>query len=92
MKQRIIGGLAAGLMTGTVMTAALIASAPPASAGCQPWEPTGQLCDEPIQPDGTWQRCIVDRLILLGGTKSTCYPLGDNHVLPISQPPGHIDP
>ncbi|MGH3971085.1 MAG: CDGP domain-containing protein [Mycobacterium sp.] len=88
MRQYIVAGLAAGLMTG-----ALIASAPPASAGCQPWGFNQQLCDGPIQPDGTWQRCEVAQSVWdPQRTQSTCYPLGDSHWLPPFQPPGHIDP
>jgi hypothetical protein len=55
MKLYIVAGLAAALMAG-----GLIDSAPPASAGCKyggPWA-TSQ-CDGPVQPDGTWQRCVV---------------------------------
>ena len=54
MKTCIVGGLAAVLMTGE-----LIASAPPASAGCQYGGPVISKCDGPVQPDGTWQRCVV---------------------------------
>ena len=55
MKQYIAGGLAAALIAGW-----LIGSAPPASAGCQ--YGAGLVvskCDGPVQPDGTWQRCVV---------------------------------
>ena len=55
MKQYLVAGLAAALITG-----GLIDAAPPASAGCQY---TGidviSKCDGPVQPDGTWQRCVV---------------------------------
>jgi hypothetical protein len=54
MKHRIVGGLAALLMTG-----GLIALAPPASAGCQYGGLVASKCDGPVQPDGTWQRCVV---------------------------------
>lgn len=87
MRQYLVSGLAAGLMTG-----ALIVAAPPASAGCQPYG-LGQLCDGPLEPDGTWQRCEVAHNVWdEQRTTSTCYPLGDNHWLPPFQPPGHIDP
>jgi hypothetical protein len=58
VKQYIVGGLAAALMAG-----GLVATAPPASAGCRNplWaeHPFAQECDGPIQSDGTWQRCMT---------------------------------
>ena len=45
MKRCIVGGLAAVLMAG-----GLITSAPPASAGCQYGGPVLSKCDGPIQP------------------------------------------
>jgi hypothetical protein len=44
----------------TLMAGGLITAAPPANAGCL----YGGLayfsrCDGPVQPDGTWQRCVV---------------------------------
>lgn len=53
MRLCVVGGLALMLMSGGV-----IASAPPASAGCQYGGPVISKCDGPIQPDGTWQRCV----------------------------------
>ena len=82
-----VAGLAAGLMSAT-----LIGSAPPASAGCQPYG-FDQLCDGPIQPDGTWQRCNAKPPnVWTGAVESTCFTLGDDHPLPPFDPPGHIDP
>jgi hypothetical protein len=48
MKQYLVGGQAAALLT------------PPASAGCLygGWMAASR-CDRPVQPDGTWQRCVV---------------------------------
>ncbi len=54
MKHCIVGGLATVLMAG-----ALIASAPSASAGCPYGGPVISKCDGPVQPDGTWQRCVA---------------------------------
>jgi hypothetical protein len=54
MKRCFVGGLAAALWA-----AGLIASAPPASAGCQYGGFVISECDGPVQPDGTWQRCVV---------------------------------
>jgi hypothetical protein len=54
MKHCMVGGLAAMLMAGW-----LIASAPPASAGCLYGGGVASRCDGAIQPDGTWQRCVV---------------------------------
>ena len=54
MKRGIVGGLAALLMP-----AGLIASAPPASAGCQYGGSLISKSDGPVQPDGTWHRCVA---------------------------------
>jgi hypothetical protein len=68
-KQWIFGELAAVLMAG-----GLIAAAPPASAGCQNpgwWaHPNAQQCDGPLQPDGTWQRCVKYQLYTGGSIDS----------------------
>ena len=48
MRREIVGGLAA-LLT----AAGLIASAPPASAGCLYGGPYISKCDGAVQPDGT---------------------------------------
>jgi len=55
VKFYLVAGLAAALMAG-----GLISTAPPAGAGCRyggPW--TISQCDGPVQPDGTWQRCVI---------------------------------
>ncbi|MCV6973909.1 CDGP domain-containing protein [Mycobacterium bourgelatii] len=41
------------------MAGGLVAFAPPASAGCQYGGIFISKCDGPIEPDGTWQRCVV---------------------------------
>ena len=94
MKRCIVGVLAAVLMAGE-----LIASAPPASAGCQ-YGPGMQKCDGPVQPDGTWQRCVVSVSLMPNGASSYLYPnrrcdlMGpDQHPwdLAFADPPTHID-
>lgn len=95
MKTCIVGGLAAVLMTGE-----LIASAPPASAGCQYGGPVISKCDGPVQPDGTWQRCVVFAYSMGSGASSYLVPdrrcdlMGpDQHPwdLGFADPPTHID-
>ena len=92
MKHRMVGGLAA-----TVMAGWLIASAPPASAGCLYGGGVASRCDGAVQPDGTWQRCVI-----AGGATSgaayrwtpTCQRMGpDQHPLGLAfyDPPTHID-
>ena len=54
MKHYIFAGPAAVLAAG-----ALVASAPQVNAGCQYGGITVSRCDGPIQPDGTWQRCVL---------------------------------
>jgi hypothetical protein len=53
MRRCIVGGVAA-----LSIAAGLIASAPPASAGCLYGGAFISKCDGPVQPDGTWQRCV----------------------------------
>ena len=58
MKRFVLGGLAAALAAGGLLT-----WAPPASAGCQDnpllFFSTAQKCDGPVAPDGTWERCVI---------------------------------
>lgn len=95
MKRSIIGGLA-----GLLMAAELIAAAPPASAGCQYGGPVISKCDGPIQPDGTWQRCVAAPRLEYRGASSYLVPerrcdvMGpDQHPgdLAFADPPTHID-
>ena len=94
MKRGIVGGLAALLMA-----AQLIASAPQASAGCN-GPPITSKCDGPIQPDGTWQRCVGFTHLVYSGASSFLVPerhcdvMGpDQHPgdLGFADPPWHID-
>jgi hypothetical protein len=90
----IVGGQVAALTAG-----ALIGVAPPASAGCTPGAPFAvSKCDGPIQPDGTWQRCVtfgrtgVSQPSYL--TNTNCQTLGpEQHPwgLAFTDPPTHID-
>ena len=54
MKRYIFAGFAAVLVAG-----GLIGSAPPAFAGCLYGGLSASRCDGPVQPDGTWQRCVI---------------------------------
>jgi hypothetical protein len=95
MKHLVVGALAAALTAGT-----LIAAAPPAGAGCQFGGLSVSTCDGPVQPDGTWQRCVVFPPV--GGrdgspiyvTNTNCQTLGpDQHPsgVAFNDPPTHID-
>jgi hypothetical protein len=96
MKRCIVGGLAALLMA-----TGLIAPAPPASAGCQYGGPFFiSKCDGPVQPNGTWQRCLAVTHLVLSGASSYLAPekhcdlMGpDQHPsdLGLADPPTHID-
>jgi hypothetical protein len=96
MKQFIVGGLATAVTAG-----ALIASAPPASAGCQYGGIAISKCDGAVQPDGTWQRCVTfpPTGSGLNGSSSyltdkNCQTLGpDQHPWGFAfvDPPTHID-
>lgn len=95
MKRCIVGGLAALLVAG-----GLVAQAPPASAGCQYGGPVLSKCDGPIQPDGTWQRCVAVPHLIPNGASSYLVP--DGHCESVgpgqqpsdfsfADPPVHID-
>ena len=95
MKRCIAGGLAALLMG-----AALITSAPPASAGCLYGGPVISKCDGPLQPDGTWQRCVAVARWVPSGLSSHLVPerhcdlMGPDQRpwdLAFADPPTHID-
>jgi hypothetical protein len=95
MKRCIVGGLAALLMA-----AELIASAPPASAGCQYGGLFISKCDGPVQPDGTWQRCVGVAQLVPRGASSYLVPVKrcdlmgpDQHPgdFAFADPPTHID-
>jgi hypothetical protein len=90
-----IVSLGAALMAG-----GLIAAAPPANAGCQYGGLFISKCDGPVQPDGTWQRCVVFAHLMPSGASSylvpdrRCDSMGsDQHPwgLDFADPPTHID-
>ena len=95
MKRHIVSGLA-----GLLMAAELVAAAPPASAGCVYGGPVLSKCDGPVQPDGTWQRCVAVTQFVPHGMSSYLVP--ENHCdlmgpdqrpadLTFADPPAHID-
>lgn len=95
MKRGIVGGVAALLMA-----AELIAAAPPASAGCLYGGPVISKCDGPLQPDGTWQRCVAVARLVPNGASSYLVPerhcdlMGPNQHpsdFALADPPTHID-
>ncbi len=102
MKSCIGGGLATaltatvmGTVMATLMAVAMIAVAPPAAAGCQYGGPVISKCDGPVQPDGTWQRCVVSKNLVLNGASSflvperRCDTVGPGQ--PFADPPTRID-
>ena len=95
MKHYIFAVLAVVLVAG-----GLIGSASQANAGCQYGGPVLSKCDGPIQPDGTWQRCVVSTYLVPSGASSFLVPdkrcdvMGaDQHPggLGFADPPVHID-
>jgi hypothetical protein len=95
MKRGIVGASAALLMA-----AGLIVSAPPASAGCQYGGAFISKCDGPVQPDGTWQRCVGVATWVNTGLSSHLTPVKNCDVMGPDQqpadfnfadPPTHID-
>lgn len=100
MKRFVLAGLADALTIGVLTAGALIAAAPPAGAGCQFGGIALSKCDGPVQPDGTWQRCVV--FPPAGGrdgspvyvASTNCQTLGpDQHPwgFAFNDPPTHID-
>lgn len=97
MKHCLVGGLAAILAAGWLITLA-----PPASAGCLYGGGVASRCDGAVQPDGTWQRCVVTGGVVPGGAvpgvpfqwTPNCEQMGpDQHPLGLAfyDPPTHID-
>jgi hypothetical protein len=89
-----------GALTALLMTAGMIASAPLASAGCLYGGPVLSKCDGPIQPDGTWQRCVATPQVVPRGASSYLVPVRNCNVivpgqpvwdLNFADPPTHID-
>jgi hypothetical protein len=96
VKQLLTAGLAGLLMAG-----GLTAAAPPASAGCinPAWagHPMAQMCDDPPDSDGIWQRCMMYYPNgILNPAVTNCYPMSVNDPPAgdpiLSNPPTHIDP
>lgn len=69
MGRRMVTGSAALLMAAGVLVAA-----PPASAGCQYGGAFISKCDGPVQPDGTWQRCLAVARWVPSGLSSHLVP------------------
>ncbi|SPM38442.1 hypothetical protein MNAB215_619 [Mycobacterium numidiamassiliense] len=95
MKRCVVAGLAAVLMA-----AGLITSAPPAGAGCLYGGPVLSKCDGPVQPDGTWQRCVAFTHWIPSGASSflaperRCDSMGPGQNpgdLGFADPPTHIN-
>ncbi|WP_166908771.1 hypothetical protein [Mycobacterium sp. DL440] len=97
MKLYIVGGVAVALLAG-----GLLAAAPPAGAGCQYGGPVISKCDKPVQPDGTWERCVGTWGYVPSGFSSHLVPvkrcdlMGPGHEYAptdstFADPPTHID-
>jgi hypothetical protein len=85
MKRCIVGGFAALLLA-----AGLIVSAPPASAGCWYGGPVISKCDGPVQPDGTWQRCVATPQVVPRGASSYLIPVKNCGLMGAGQLPGDL--
>lgn len=83
MKRCILGG-----SVGLLMAAELIAVAPPASAGCQYGGLFISKCDGPVQPDGTWQRCVAVAQLIPRGASSYLVPVKRCDLMGPDQQPG----
>ncbi len=81
-----VAGLGAALSTGV-----LVAAAPPANAGCQYGGSYMSKCDGPVQPDGTWQRCVVFTHLMPSGMSSFLVPERRCDLMGPGQNPGGFD-
>jgi hypothetical protein len=89
-----------GALTALLMAAGMIAFSPQASAGCLYGGPVLSKCDGPIQPDGTWQRCVGVATWVPSGLSTHLVPVKHCNVmspyqpsadLNFADPPTHID-
>ncbi len=85
MKRCVVAGLGAVLIA-----AELIASAPSATAGCQYGGPVLSKCDGPVQPDGTWQRCVAFTHWIPSGASSFLAPERRCDLMGPGQNPGDL--
>ncbi len=94
MKRCIVGTVAVLLMAAGSMTLA-----PPASAGCHYGGQFISKCDGPVQPDGTWERCVGVARWVPNGLSSHLAPVKHcalmgpgQHIsdLAFADPPTHI--
>lgn len=94
MKRCVVATVAA------VLTAAgSMALAPPAAAGCHYGGAVISKCDGPVQPDGTWERCVGVPRVVHSGFSTHLVPVkhcglmgpGQHHAdLAFADPPTHI--
>jgi hypothetical protein len=74
-----------------------IVSAAPANAGCEN-HVQYQYCDLPIQPDGTFDRCLIVFGNGVGGVNGArdgrmrCHRIDPSQFYPWGEPRYHIDP
>jgi hypothetical protein len=85
MKRCGVGGLGALLIA-----AGLIFLAPTASAGCQYGGAFISKCDGPVQPDGTWQRCVAVARFVPSGLSSHLVPEKHCDMMGPDQNPGDL--
>lgn len=96
MKRCIVGAAAVLLIAAGSMTVA-----PPAGAGCLYGGQFLSKCDGPVQPDGSWERCVgVTRWVPSGLSshlvpEKRCGLMGPGHPaadLAFADPPTRIEP
>jgi hypothetical protein len=93
----------AGLATGLLLFTGTLLGNAPANADKYPGDPPGcesttyghsLICDGPIQPDGTWQRCAYRRVIYAYQAPVLCRYVNINTCrgpLDFDVPDHHID-
>ncbi|OBG75428.1 hypothetical protein A5714_06335 [Mycobacterium sp. E2462] len=85
MKRCVVAGMA-----GLLLAAGPVVAAPRAAAGCQYGGPVLSKCDGPVQPDGTWQRCVAVPRLVPNGASSYLVPDGHCDVMGPGQPPADL--
>jgi hypothetical protein len=93
MRRHLVTGL-----TAVLVTAGFATSVPAAGAGCLYGGLSVSRCDGPVQPDGSWQRCVIwNSSSTASGYRPVdkrCDQMGpDLHPwgLAFNDPPTHID-
>ncbi|KMO81902.1 CDGP domain-containing protein [Mycolicibacterium obuense] len=82
-----ISAVTAGLLTAAFVGMGVVTSAP-ASAGCVYGGGYISKCDDPVQPDGSWQRCVGIASVVPSGFGTHLIPVRQCAVMGPGRPGG----